>query len=144
MEEYPTNDEKATFACLFVDEKPDVQALQIKEEPLATANEHGLCCFSKDMDWKLDLKQIVPGTCSKQAVVKFQDGNSREQNLLLGDGSLQIKCPDGFKAKFPKCSQVKNEFCVAKDDSDLIKKEENEIERDLNVNTEEEACIARL
>ncbi|GFS13759.1 zinc finger protein 737 [Elysia marginata] len=147
MEEDSTVDEKPIFKRLFVDKKLDVQALHIKEEPLASANEHGSCRFSKDTDWKLDAKQIVPhahaDTCLKPAAVQlFQEGNSREQNLLPGDGSLCFKGPDGFEAMFPHHSKVKNELCAAADDNVLIKTDPSE--RDLKVKSDEEACIARL
>ncbi|GFR70736.1 hypothetical protein ElyMa_005660200 [Elysia marginata] len=147
MEEDPTVDEKPIFKRLFEDEKPDVQALQINEETLASENKHGSCCFSKDIDWKLDLKQIVlcehTGSCSKPAVDQlFLEGNSREQNLFPGDSSLSINSPDGSEAKFPHYIRVKQEFCVANGDSDLIKTEQSE--RDIKIKTQEEACIARL
>ncbi|GFS12804.1 hypothetical protein ElyMa_004868000 [Elysia marginata] len=147
MEEGPTVDLKPTFTRLFEDEKPDVQALQIKEEPLASANKHGPCCLSKDIDCKLDEKRIVPyehaNTSSNLAVVQlFEGGNSREQNLLPGDGSLSVKRPNCFEALLPQVGLVKNEFCVAADDGDLIKTEQSKI--DLEVNIKEEACIARL
>ncbi|GFS17908.1 hypothetical protein ElyMa_004994300 [Elysia marginata] len=147
-----------SYTCLFAEEKPDVQALQIKEEPLASTSEellastteHGAICSSKDIDCKLAVKQTVPGenagTSSKSAVVKlsFQEENSREQNLLPGDGSFHFQHTDGLEARFPQYSKVKNESCAATADIDKIKTEQ--IERDLkfSANTEEELCIARL
>ncbi|GFR83806.1 zinc finger protein 2 homolog [Elysia marginata] len=149
MEGNPTVDEKTTSSCLFVEEEQNVQALQIKQEPLAPANGHGSCCFSKNMDWNLDENQTLPhehaGTCLKPPVdtEMFQGGNSREQNLLLGAGSLHIKHPGhGFETVFPEYSPVKNELCLTTDDGDLMKTDQSE--RDLTVKTEEEASIARL
>ncbi|GFS16952.1 hypothetical protein ElyMa_004968800 [Elysia marginata] len=147
MEEDPAVREKSTSYCLLVDEKPDVQALQMKEGPLASENKHGSSCYSKVVDWKLDLKHTGPhehaGAWSKPAEINFfQQGNSLEENLLHEDESFSIKHPDGFEAVFPQYSPVKNEFCVATDDGDLIKTDQSET--DLKLKTEEEACIARL
>ncbi|GFR96978.1 hypothetical protein ElyMa_000981800 [Elysia marginata] len=149
MEEGPAVEEKPIFKRLFVDEKPDLQALQIKEEPLALENKHASCCFSKEIDRTFVRKQCVgkpcenAGTSSKPEVFNlFQEGNSRERNLFPGDSSLSINCPDGSEAEFPQYTQVKQEFCVATNDCDLIKTEQSE--REFKVKTEEEACIARL
>ncbi|GFS13761.1 zinc finger protein 91 [Elysia marginata] len=149
MEEDPNVDKKTVFKFLFLDTKPDVQALQIKEEPLASANAHGSCCFTKGIDCKLELE--VSQTVSHENTSIFsepeadkltREGNSREQNLLPKDGIFHITHPDGSEAVFPQYSQVKNEFCVAADDSCLLKLDQSE--RDLMLKTEEEACIARL
>ncbi|GFR99337.1 hypothetical protein ElyMa_002790500 [Elysia marginata] len=148
MDGDPAVHKKPTFNCLLVNQKPDVKALQIKEEPLASEKKHGSCSFLKDINCKHAKQSVLhehADTCLllKPAVAQlFQEGNSREQGSLPGDGSISIKRPDGSEAVFPQHSQVKNELCVAADGSDSIRTDQREI--DVKVKTEEETCIAML
>ncbi|GFR80497.1 hypothetical protein ElyMa_002315700 [Elysia marginata] len=61
MEEIPSADEKPINQCLFPEEKPGVQTLQIKEEPLDSAYEYDSSCSPKPIDWNVDLKQDFTG-----------------------------------------------------------------------------------
>ncbi|GFR66096.1 zinc finger protein 180 [Elysia marginata] len=152
MEEELTADEieKPKFAWSLLEEKPYVQVLQIKKEPLASTIEHGSSCSTKGIDRNLGMKQTIPGvnadTCSKPAFVKFtfQEDNSREQNFLRRDDSFNSKHTDGLKAGFPQYIKVENESCGATDESNLIKTEQSERDLEFNAITEEKLCIARL
>ncbi|GFR65748.1 zinc finger protein 287 [Elysia marginata] len=151
MEEDSTVDKRPKCVQLkLVEETPDVQELQIKEEILAGTIDYDATCSSNGRDWKLDVKQTVPweyaDTCSKPADVKslFQEKKFREQNLLPGGGSIYPHYTVGSEASLPNYSKIKNEFCEPIDDSYLFQTKDSGREFKFSINKEEELCIARL